>query len=85
MGLQVQLMEPNTFNVGDEGNFQGLLVKIAQINGGLFYLETPHGSVISIGFARLPLWWRQFTPEERAQYDLWVIDAARQRAELAKQ
>ena len=66
--------------LGDIGNHKGIFCKITEIDGGIFTVETPHGTKIKLGFAWLAASWKPLEPHERELYNDWVVDAARIKA-----
>jgi len=69
--------------LGDIGMWGGVLCKVTHVDGGLFQLTTPHGTVIESGWVWVAKHWKwPLSSEELDKYREYQADAARQR-ELA--
>jgi hypothetical protein len=68
--------------IGDIGNFNDVLCRIAGQDGGLMILETPHGTQIRLGILHLKNNFNPLTDEELIQYNEYVADAKAQLEKL---
>lgn len=69
--------DTSSIKVGDIGNHDGILCKVAEKEGGMFIIETPHGTRIQIGLLWLAKSWRPLTEDEQKKYDDYLADSNR--------
>ena len=76
----VMIKQKDCIELGDIGDFGGVLAKVTKIEGGLLELTTPHGTVITTGFVWMADKWKwPLSQEKFKQYKDWEKDAALQK------